>query len=65
MIEKGVLTLKGKAAKNIDSPFVIILMELINQDFFQDLSPVETAALTVSFIEWPKSTTARHKVKLV
>lgn len=64
-IEKGALTNKGKAASCINSPFLFLIMKLLQQNFYESLMISEIAALTVIFVNHSKIKTDRYKAKLI
>ena len=62
-LEKGIPTNKGKAAALINSPYSLIVVELIERGCFRGLTPSELAGIMIAFVAESKATTARFKSK--
>ena len=64
-LSKGQPTTLGKALKEIDSPFAILIIQLINNNFFHSLQHKDIACLMVCLVEEEKASTDRFRVKQV
>jgi|JI9StandDraft_2_1071091.scaffolds.fasta_scaffold797072_1 ATP-dependent RNA helicase DOB1 len=50
LVDKGVITLKGRVTCEINSNHEILLTDLVFTGFFNDMTPVEIAALMSSLV---------------
>lgn len=50
LVDKGVVTLKGRVTCEINSNHEILLTDLIFTGFFNDMTPVEIASLLSSLV---------------
>ena len=64
LVDKGVVTLKGRVTCEINSNHEILLTDLIFTGFFNDMTPIEIASLLSSLVHEEKSSTERMRTKL-
>ncbi len=50
LVDRGVVTLKGRVTCEINSNHEILLTDLIFSGFFNDMAPIEIAALVSSLV---------------
>jgi len=50
LVDKGVVTLKGRVTCEINSNHEILLTDLIFTGFFNDMTPIESAAILSSLV---------------
>lgn len=57
LVDKGVVTLKGRVTCEISSHHELLLTDLIFTGFFNDMTPIEIASLLSSLVHEEKSST--------
>ena len=64
LVDKGVITLKGRVCCEINSNHEILLTDLVFTGFFNDMNPIEIASVLSSLVHEEKSSTERMRTKL-
>lgn len=64
LVDRGVVTLKGRVTCEINSNHEILLTDLIFTGYFNDMTPIEIAAILSSLVHEEKSSTERSRTKI-
>jgi ATP-dependent RNA helicase DOB1 len=63
LVDRGVVTLKGRVTCEINSHHEVLLTDLIFTGYFNDMTPIEIAAVLSSLCHEEKSSTERMHTK--
>ena len=63
LVDRGVVTLKGRVTCEINSHHEVLLTDLIFTAYFNDMTPIEIAAVLSSLCHEEKSSTERMHTK--
>lgn len=64
LVDRGVVSLKGRVTCQINSNHEILLTDLIFTGYFNDMTPIQIASIVSSLVHEEKSSTERMRTKL-